>query len=243
MDPLMTSAAGGMRARLESLEMLANNLANASTAGYKSDREFYSLYTAPEALEGLGPSPGVQPLVDRLWTDFSQGTITPTGNPLDIALTGKGFFVASGPAGALYTRNGSLRLSPAGVLTTSEGYAMRGVDGRPIQAQGTGPVEIAADGTVRQDGAPIGQLAVVEVPPGGLEKQGRNYFRLAPGAAAGPAPQVQIQQGKLEASNVSAPESAVRLVNLMRQFEMLQRAIALGAEMNRRAEEVAKATQ
>jgi flagellar basal body rod protein FlgG len=223
--------------------MLANNLANASTAGYKSDREFYSLYTAPEALEGLGPSPGVQPLVDRLWTDFSQGTITPTGNPLDIALTGKGFFVASGPAGALYTRNGSLRLSPAGVLTTSEGYAMRGVDGRPIQAQGTGPVEIAADGTVRQDGAPIGQLAVVEVPPGGLEKQGRNYFRLAPGAAAGPAPQVQIQQGKLEASNVSAPESAVRLVNLMRQFEMLQRAIALGAEMNRRAEEVAKATQ
>jgi flagellar basal body rod protein FlgG len=243
MDPLMTSAAGGMRARLESLEMLANNLANASTAGYKSDREFYSLYTAPEALEGLGPSPGVQPLVDRLWTDFSQGTITPTGNPLDIALTGKGFFVASGPAGALYTRNGSLRLSPAGVLTTSEGYAMRGVDGRPIQAQGTGPVEIAADGTVRQDGAPIGQLAVVEVPPGGLEKQGRNYFRLAPGAAADPASQVQIQQGKLEASNVSAPESAVRLVNLMRQFEMLQRAIALGAEMNRRAEEVAKATQ
>jgi len=78
--------------------MLANNLANAATAGYKSDREFYSLYVAPEALEpalaGFSAAPATLPVIQSHWTDFNQGTLTPTGNPLDLALSGKGFFVA-----------------------------------------------------------------------------------------------------------------------------------------------------
>ena len=85
MDPLTISAASGLRVRLESLDLLANNLANAATAGYKSDREFYSLYTAPEVLED-NAAPSTLPVVERRWTDFSQGTLTPTGNPLDLAL-------------------------------------------------------------------------------------------------------------------------------------------------------------
>lgn len=247
MDGLTAAAASGMRARLEALEMLANNLANAATAGYKTDRESYGLYAAPEAIEqavaGSSPAPSTLPVIERHWTDFNQGTLTPTGSPLDLALSGRGFFVADGPKGALYTRNGSFRLSRAGVLTTSEGYPVRAAGGRQIQALGTGALEVSPDGEVRQDGQALGRLEIVDFErPGSIEKLGRNYFRPAdpqrsPSAAAG----TTVHQGKLENSNVGTAESAVRLINILRQFEMLQRAIALGGEMNRRAvEEVAR---
>src|SRR5947208_8328714 len=101
MDALTGAAASGLRARMESLDMLANNLANAETGGYKTDREFYNLYVAPEA--AAGESPTTMPLVERPWTDFSQGTIRQTGNSLDFALSGKGFFAVDGPTGPLYT--------------------------------------------------------------------------------------------------------------------------------------------
>jgi flagellar basal-body rod protein FlgF len=241
MNPLMASAASGMRARLESLDTLANNLANAATAGYKTDRESYSTYMAPEALEpaldGDSPTPSALPVVERNWTDFTQGNLTPTGNPLDVALAGKGFFVVNGPSGALYTRNGSFRLSPAGLLTTQDGYAVRGADGKTIRAQGPSPLEISTDGSVQQEGAALGQLAVVTFDqPASVDKAGGNYFRVADSEAnPSPAAEVEVHQGKLEASNVTTPETAVRLVNLLRQFEMLQKAAMLGADMDQRA--------
>jgi flagellar basal body rod protein FlgG len=224
--------------------MLANNLANVATAGYKSDREFYSLYVAPEALESSldGPLPSTLPVIERRWTDFNQGTLTPTASPLDFALSGQGFFVVNGPVGPLYTRNGAFRLSSAGLLTTEEGYPVRSAAGGQIQSQSATSLEVAPDGTVRQSGLMLGQLAVVSFDqPASLEKVGHNYFRAGTSDGAKPAAAVEIHQGKLEASNVATPESAVRLINIMRQFEMLQRAIVLGAEMNRRAlEEVAR---
>jgi flagellar basal-body rod protein FlgF len=247
MDSLMISAASGMRAKLESLDMLANNLANAATAGYKSDREFYSLYMAPEAvdaaLDGTSPMPTTLPVVERRWTDFSQGNLTPTGNPLDVALGTKGFFAVKGPGGTLYTRNGNFRLSPAGVLTTQEGYAVEGVGGQPIQTQQAGAIEIATDGTIRQEGVVVGQLRVVSIDrPESLEKAGSNYYSLTDSKAkVTPAADAEVYQGKLEGSNVSAPETAVQLVGLLRQFEMLQRAASVSDAMGRRAiEEVAR---
>lgn len=249
MDSLMISAASGMRARMESLDMLANNLANAATAGYKSDREMYGLYAAPEALDpalaGESPMPSTLPVVERRWTDFGQGSLTPTGNPLDLALGTKGFFVVNGPNGPLYTRNGSFRISAGGVLTTHDGYAVRGVDGQPIRTQSAAPLEVSRDGTIRQEGIVLGQVAVVGADKGTLEKAGGNYYRGADaGAALPPAAEVEVHQGKLESSNVNAPETAVRLVNILRQFEMLQRAAMLGGEMGRRAiEEVARVNQ
>ena len=126
MDALSVAAASGIRARMESLEMLANNIANQSAPGYKSDREFYSLYLAPEALEasrgGTALMPPMLPVIERHWTDLSQGALTSTGSPLDVALSGSGFFVVTGPSGPLYTRNGNFRLSPQGDLETQEGY-------------------------------------------------------------------------------------------------------------------------
>ncbi len=247
MDPLAISVASGMRARLESLEMLANNLANAATAGYKSDREFYSLYVAPEAsssaLEGSGGAPATVPVIQDHWTDHQQGTLTPTGNPLDLALSGKGFFAADGPTGPVYTRNGSFRLSRTGVLTTAEGFPLRTLERIPVTAQPGLPIEVSAEGVVRQGGQALGQLALVDFAQlASLDKYGKNYFRVAdPQAVAQPAASVEIHQGKLESSNVGAPESAVRLISILRQFEMLQKAMTLGGEMSRRAiEEVAR---
>jgi len=238
---MTAAAASGLRARMESLDLLANNMANASTGGYKADREFYSLYVAPEA-QGNDPL-STMPLIEKPWVDFSQGDVHSTGNPLDVALSGKGFFAVQGPGGPLYTRNGNFRLATDGKLVTSDGYAVRSGTGAPLTLQASRPIEISGDGTVTQDGAVIGQLEVVDFgSTAGLSKQGGNYFRVADPAVRPAAPSgAVVQQGKLEASNTGPAEAAVRLISVMRQFEMLQKAVALGADMNRRAvEEVAK---
>ncbi len=245
MDALTISAASGLRARMETLDMLANNLANAATGGFKSDREFYSLFVSPDA-QGAPESAGLAttvPVIEKHWTDLSQGLLVPTGNSLDLAFSGKGFFTATGPNGPLYTRNGSFRLSPAGVLVTADGYPLQAQGGKNIHAQSASPLEVLPDGEVRQDHQTLGKLELVEFPENSeINKQGNNYFRPADSntkLAAAAAP--QIAQGKIESSNVSAAEGAVRLVSVMRQFEMLQRAVALGSDMNRRAiEEVAR---
>ncbi len=223
--------------------MVANNVANASTGGYKADREFYSLYVAPEAEGGDPDSDSTMPVIERPWTDLSQGTLQTTGNALDVALSGSGFFTVEGPRGSLYTRNGSFRLAPDGKLTTSEGYPLAGADGNPLTLTGSLPIDISADGTVRQDGNIIGQLQVVDFPAArGLRKQGTNYFRLTDPAVTPLAPAAtSVEQGKLESSNTGTAESAIRLVNIMRQFEMLQKAVSLADDMNKQAiEQVAK---
>ena len=241
MDQLTISAASGLRSRMESLELLANNVSNVNTPGYKADREFYSLYASAEAqAEG---DPTTLPVVERNWTDFAQGVLTTTGNPLDLALSGKGFFMADSPSGPLYTRAGSFRLSATGILETQDGYPLRSVGGKPIQAQTGISVGVQPNGDVVQGGQVLGRLNVVDFPqPDALSKQGGNYFRLVksdivPVAAT----RAEVHQGQLENSNSNPAESAVRLVNVLRQFETLQKAMGIGNEMNRRAvEEVAR---
>jgi flagellar hook-basal body protein len=100
MDALTAAAASGIRARIESLDMLANNLANASAAGFKSDSESYGLYVSAEAADSPeGTNPAILPVIQSRWTDFSQGALLPTSNSTDLALSGKGFFVASTSSG------------------------------------------------------------------------------------------------------------------------------------------------
>ena len=240
MDPLTATAASGLRARMESLDLLANNVANASTGGYKADREFYSIYAAPEAADAAASA---MPVIERPWVDLSPGLIHETGSPLDVALTGPGFFAVNGPSGPLYTRNGSFRVSPAGNLVTPDGYAVRGGAGAPLSLQRGRPFEIASDGTIRQDGLVVGKLEVVDFTGAdGLVKQGASYFRPADPAQRPVAPSgTSVEQGKLEASNTGSAEAAVRLVSVMRQFEMLQKAVSLAGEMNQQAiQQVAK---
>jgi flagellar basal body rod protein FlgG len=239
MDPLTAIAASGLRSRLESLDLLANNIANAATGGYKADREFYSLYLAPDAR--AADTSATMPVVERPWIDFSPGVFETTGNPLDLALSGNGFFAVDGPSGPLYTRNGSFHLSAKGNLVTEEGYPVRTAGGGSLALQNGNAIDIAADGTVTQDGNTIGQLQVVDFgDTSGLAKQGKSYFRATGSAAPAPS-QALIQQGRREASNTGAAESAVRLVGILRQFEMLQKAVSMGADMSKQAiEQVAK---
>lgn len=231
-----------MRARMESMDLLANNLANASTAGFKADREFYSLYAAAEAIEPGQDQISTLPVIERQWTDFNQGTLTQTGNSLDFALNGKGFFKVQRGNDTLLTRSGNFRLSAAGELQTQDGYALKTKDGKTIVANGRGPLDVNAGGSVTQSGQVLGQLDLADVvDAAALEKLGSTYFKFDPRSTAPVSAETQVQQGQLEGANVSSADSAVRLVSIMRQFEMLQRAVGIGAEMNRKAvEEVAK---
>jgi len=235
MDQVSVTAASGLQSRMEALDLVANNLANTTTGGFKLDREFYTLFTAADD-ESSSASTRL-PLIQKQWTDFSQGVLTPTGNALDLALSGKGFFAVNGPTGPLYTRNGSFQLSSSGQLITSDGYAVRDPNGQPIQTQSQDPVEIDADGSIMQSGQPLGQLQIVDFSDRSmLQKLGNSYFMPSdPKVVPIPATEATVQQGKTENSNVAPAESAVRLVGLMRQFEMLQKAITITTEMNKQA--------
>jgi flagellar basal-body rod protein FlgF len=239
MDPMTASAASGLRARMESLDLLANNVANASTGGYKADREFYSLYVAPEAADG---SPTTMPVIERPWIDLSQGILQPTGNALDVALNGKGFFSVDGPNGRLYTRNGSFHVAANGTLVTSEGYPVTNAAGGSLATQSSLPIDISSDGTLSQNGQTLGQLALADFTgAAGLAKRGNNYFQADPSVAPATPSDTSVEQGKLETSNTGTAESAVRLVDIMRQFEMLQKAVMIGNDMSKQAiEQVAK---
>jgi len=235
MDQVSVTAASGLQSRMEALDLVANNLANTTTGGFKLDREFYSLFTAADN-EADGASTRL-PLIQKQWTDFSQGVLTPTGNALDLALSGKGFFAVNGPNGPLYTRNGSFQLSPSGQLTTSDGYAVLDDGGKPIQTQSQDPITVGADGSITQNDQALGKLQVVDFADRSmLQKLGNSYFVPSdPKAETIPASEATVQQGKTENSNVAPAESAVRLVGLMRQFEMLQKAITITTDMNKQA--------
>ena len=243
MDALTIAAASGLRSRMESLDMLANNLANSATAGYKRDQEFYGLFTSDDAA-GAGDAPTTTlPVIQRQWTDFSAGVLQITGNPMDVALSGSGFLAVNGPHGPLYTRNGSLQVLPSGELATADGYALQSASGGTIHVSSSQPIEISPDGSVKQGSQTLGRLAVVTFKStDSLTKAGSACFlnsdpKNPPVAAAN----VEVQQGKLEGSNVPVAEAAMQLVGVMRQFEMLQKAIGVSSDMDTKTiQEVAR---
>jgi flagellar basal body rod protein FlgG len=236
MDPLLISAAGGMKSGMDSLDMLANNIANTGTVGFKADGEFHGLYR-----EQL-------PVIERQWTDFSQGVLTATGNQLDLGLASQGFFALNSPTGIVYSRNGQFQISKTNQLQTAEGYTLRNTQdqGKPIAVDPTQPIDIDKTGTVWQGGQEIAQIEIDSIANPSLttRKVGNSYFVLpdqAQGQTATIDSNAEVRQGMLEQSNVPVADSAVRLVSVMRQFEMLQRAVSIGTEMNKEAiEQVAK---
>jgi len=224
---------------MQSLDLLANNLANSATAGFKRDTEYYGLYSSEES------SGDTQlPVIEREWTDFSQGTVEASGNPMDVALMGSGFLVVNGSTGPLYTRNGNLQILANGTLATADGYALQdAVTGNAIQLAANKPIEISTGGVITQDGQPVGQLKVVEFKNlKSLTKLGNACFQNTDATNVPVAAQsTQVQQGKIEGSNVPVAEAAMRLVGVMRQFEMLQKAVGISSEMDTKTiQEVAR---
>jgi flagellar basal-body rod protein FlgF len=229
-----------MRSRMQSLDLLANNLANAETGGYKADREFYSVYTSAEARAEGRDDLTTLPVIEKQWTDLSAGDLRATSNPLDVAVDGDGLFAVQTARGVRYTRNGNFRLSPAGTLTASDGNPVRSQAGLPITLDGTLPIEILKDGTLQQAGNPVAKLQLTSFSSADLSKEGSNYFIAAQNATAVPGTGA-ILQGKLEQSNVGAAESAVRLIGITRQFEILQKAAGIGNDLSKQAiEQVAR---
>jgi flagellar basal-body rod protein FlgF len=241
MDQISVLAAGGIRSRMQSLDVVANNLANSSTAGYKSDGEFYSVF-ASEAASDDGSGPSAVPTIDHQWTDFAQGLLEPTNNPLDLGISGKGFFVVQGPSGPLYTRNENFRFDVQGQMVTNDGYPLLQQNGQPFKVNPSRPLEVSRDGEISQNGTSLGRIKLAGFAgTAGLNKQGNNYFQNNTAQDPEDATGTQVFQGKLEASNVSASHGAVRIVGLSRQFEMMQKAISISNDMGKKAiEEVAK---
>jgi flagellar basal body rod protein FlgG len=241
MDQGLLIAAAGMRAQIETLELIGNNLANSSTAGFKGDREFFRLFQT-----GLSePDPNTaeirwMPVVQGSLIDFDQGPLTRTAGDFDVALSGPGFLLAQAPDGTpLYTRNGAFRLSEQGRLETAEGYAVLDAGGAAIRIPPGEEVRIGDHGMIRSAGLNLAQLAVVTFegrPP--LSKAGQSYFRAPGDTRTQPATQTVVKQGYLESSNVNVPLAAVQLIQTSRNFEMLSRIAGLVAdEMDGRAVE------
>lgn len=244
MDAISISVASGMRARMQSLDLLANNLANAETSGFKADREFYSVYASAEARSDVTlPGTSTLPVIEKQWTDMSPGELRVTSNPFDLAISGEGLFAVQTPGGERFTRNGAFRLAADGVLSTSDGHPVQSANGGKITLDPNSPLQVLTDGSLLQNGASAGRLRLIRVDPASLARDGAGYFSAAPGAAA-PATNASVTQGAVERSNVATAGSAVQLVSITREFEMLQKAAGIGNDFAKKSiSEVARPVQ
>jgi flagellar basal-body rod protein FlgF len=228
MDSGFYAACTALMGRSQALDLVANNIANASTPGFRAQHEiFRSLLASSSALpmSGLNQAINNYSVLGGSELDFTQGSMEKTGNDLDLAIQGSGFFVAQTTAGQVYTRNGNFHVSPKGKLVTAQGDPVLG-DGGPIDIVG-GPVSISSDGTISVNGAVAGQLKIVDFPSGtDLNNAGSTYYT-APPKTEVPAQNASVQQGSLESSNVNPVASAVELVTLQRYAELMQRALSM----------------
>jgi flagellar basal-body rod protein FlgF len=223
------AACTALKTQSNALELIANNVANINTTGYRAQLpSFESLL-----VEGRNstPSNGWSHLVNQFAAlnstrlDLTEGNLQRTGNPLDLALDGPGFFAVQTAAGVLYTRNGNLRLSAKGQLTTAAGDPVLGTAG-PITVPENAQIAIGPDGTISLAGAVSGRLRLVEFPSGAqLTAVGGQYYS-APATAAEPALHTQIGAGMLESSNVNPVAAVVALITAQRQADMVGRAMS-----------------
>lgn len=229
------------------LEVVANNIANLNTTGYKSDGSVFHEFLMPIARSGAfqGTDQRLSYVHDRAtWHNFSTGSTRQTGNPLDVSIDGDAFLVVQTPRGERYTRNGSLQLNATGQLVTQGGDLVLG-DGGPIQFQSTdSDVSINPDGTitVREAGnaasdSQRGKLRLVRFERvGTLLKDGASMFRAPDGAAPQPADaNVRVVQGTIEQSNVSPVLEMARMIELTRTYSHISSMIQQMSEHRRSA--------
>jgi flagellar basal-body rod protein FlgF len=241
MDSGFYVAYAGFAARMQALDVVASNLANASTSGYKAQSPFYRALSAAQAGEALSP---LNQAVNQFGilggsrVDLRAGSLLPTGDATDLAIEGDGYFTLQTAAGIRYTRNGSFRLSPTRQLTTEDGdpvLAEQGTKRVPITVP-TGVVSVSPDGTISVDGGLVAQLHIAQFAPGtDIEPEGNSKY-IAPDGSEKPAIGENVRQGMLESSNVGPVAGAVDLIVLQRQADMMSRALSiLNTDFNRPA--------
>ena len=225
MDSGYYAACAALAAKMQALDLAANNLANISTTGFRGQNATFQSVLAGARARASGTQPVNEfGMLGTPSLNLAQGNLESTGNPLDVAIQGPGFFAVQSSDGVRYTRNGSFRVSATGQLLSASGDPVLGEQG-PLQLE-NGSVTISGDGTISINGALAGKLRVVEFPPAtSITNAGGSYYS-APQAAAKPASESRIEQGKLESSNVNPVAEAVELISIQRNAEMLQRALA-----------------
>jgi flagellar basal-body rod protein FlgF/flagellar basal-body rod protein FlgG len=237
MDSGFYAACTALVSRTQALDTIANNLANTGTVGYLAQQNVFSSMLASAGTPLSSPinqAINSYGLLSGTTLDLSQGAQQKTGNDLDLAIDGSGFFVVQTAAGTMYTRNGSFRVSSGGQLTTANGDLVMGTQG-PI-AIVPGPISISRDGTISTNGAIEGKLKLVQFPRGtALSSAGETYYS-SPPASAIETTDSSITQGALESSNVNPISSIVELISAQRSAEMMQRALSMfNSEMDKTA--------
>lgn len=229
------TACSAMLVEQTRLDIIANNLANVNTTGFKKEdvavQSFHSVL-----IEAQGVRPGSlrrQPIgmlgmgADEVtsYTSFVEGPLRHTGNSLDVAIVGNGFFVVQTPEGERYTRSGSFSLDTNSQLVTSAGHPVLGENG-PIILQGN-RIDIDAQGGIYVDGRLVDRLRIVDFAAReGLRRENFQYFRATESSGeAAPADGYVVSQEHLEQSNVEIVREMVNMINASRSYEMNQRMI------------------
>lgn len=242
------TAASGMIAVEQRQDIIANNLANISTPGYKrlqpvqlgfyevfSDKALHPFYFTQEA----APAGGVKGV--ESFTNLSAGSFRITEDPLSVAVTGPGYIVVNTPDGERYTRNGQFTIDPEGNLVTPEGHTVASVQGDPINVRGE-KIAISREGAVLVDGVEAGQIQLIEFEdPTRLEREGDNLY-LASDAVleqSAVAADTLLEQGTIELSNVQSPVEMSNMMLGLRAYEANQRVIqAIDATTSRLIDQI-----
>jgi flagellar basal-body rod protein FlgF/flagellar basal-body rod protein FlgG len=234
MDSGLYAAYTGLLARTQALDTAANNLANAGTVGFRAQRDYFRSVLAGTENEAsasqVGDAVNDFGVLGGNLIDQGQGAVTATGNPLDMALNGAGFFAIQSAQGVQYTRDGAFRRSDTGQLETAEGEPVLDISGNPITIP-SGTVNIGPDGSisVTSDGvsAIAGQVGVYGFPAGtDLIAQGTNRFA-APDGVQATVVSAPVEQGALEGANLDAVHGTMQLILVQRQGEMMQKALSV----------------
>lgn len=205
-----------------SMDVIANNMSNLNTAGFKADQALFEEYIMPVAnmTEGKQSDRSLSYVNSAgLYRDYSPGDMEQSGNELDVAIAGKGWLTVETPDGERFTRNGQLKVNAQGTLVSNDGFPVLG-EGGPISfdASETG-ISIAQDGSISSSAGAKGRLRVVDFQnEGNLKKIGENLYEADAGETAEPAQNARLMQGMVEKSNVNAVLEMTRMIETIRAY-------------------------
>lgn len=230
MDKLMLTATQLISRESQRVEVAANNISNVATPGFKRQVAFQSVLGL-EALaqQQAGQSQAVAPAMSRA-TDFSAGKLQHTGNPFDLTVTGPGFFQLATDNGYAYARTASFHRTADGYLQTPQGWRLQSADGGDVIVSGE-DWKLEKDGTIVDNGNPSTAVRLVEFDNvGKLVRTGGNLFSASP-ADARAAENSAVQQGYLEAANVSVGNDMIQIMEAMRRIESGQKLVHVYDDM------------